>query len=120
MRSRSLSLALSRSRSTTRQTRRIHASAPRSDIIMPSLSPYMSSGTIRRWEKREGDSFETGDVLVQIESGYCGHILDIEAENPGVLNEILLPDGTKDVPIDHVIAFAEELPPNDDIFKNAN
>jgi pyruvate dehydrogenase E2 component (dihydrolipoamide acetyltransferase) len=33
---------------------------------MPAMSPTMSEGGIASWKKAEGDTFSTGDVLVEI------------------------------------------------------
>ncbi|KAG6813345.1 hypothetical protein H0H92_011893 [Tricholoma furcatifolium] len=70
---------------------------------MPAISPFMTSGTITRWKKQEGEAFSVGDVLLQIESDIA--IIDVEAESAGVLGKILLPDGSKDVPVEQVIAL---------------
>jgi len=77
---------------------------------MPAMSPYMTEGTVRRWAKKEGDAFLVGDVLVQIESGYCGHIIDVEAQNSGIMAKILRPDGSTNIPIEQVIALVARTP----------
>lgn len=33
---------------------------------MPAMSPTMTEGGIARWKKAEGESFEGGDVLLEI------------------------------------------------------
>jgi len=70
----------------------------------------MTEGTVRRWAKKEGDAFLAGDVLVQIESGYCGHIIDVEAQNSGIMAKILRPDGSSNIPIEQVIALVARTP----------
>lgn len=72
-------------------------------IMMPAMSPLMTEGTITRWKIKEGDAFAPGDVLLQIESEIA--TIDVEAHSPGILGKILLPDGTTNVPVEHVIAL---------------
>lgn len=71
--------------------------------MMPAMSPLMTEGTITRWKIKEGDAFAPGDVLLQIESEIA--TIDVEAHSPGILGKILLPDGTTNVPVEHVIAL---------------
>jgi pyruvate/2-oxoglutarate dehydrogenase complex dihydrolipoamide acyltransferase (E2) component len=70
--------------------------------MMPALSPFMTEGTITKWLKKEGESFDAGDVLLQIESDIAS--LDVQAEMPGVLGKILIPGGTSNVPVEQVLA----------------
>ncbi|KAJ7778627.1 single hybrid motif-containing protein [Mycena maculata] len=72
------------------------------------MSPFMTEGTIRHWAKKEGDTFRAGDVLLQIESDCI--TIDIEAENPGVIGKILLPEGSTNVPVEQVIALVAKTP----------
>lgn len=37
-------------------------------MTMPALSPTMTEGGVGSWKKKEGESFEAGDVLVEIVS----------------------------------------------------
>jgi pyruvate dehydrogenase E2 component (dihydrolipoamide acetyltransferase) len=48
-----------------------HVSARRNALSyfnMPAMSPTMSEGGIASWKKKEGDTFSTGDVLLEIVS----------------------------------------------------
>ncbi|KAF8162853.1 hypothetical protein B0H34DRAFT_693202 [Crassisporium funariophilum] len=81
----------------------LHGSLKRQAIMMPAMSPMMTEGTITRWFKKEGEAFAPGDVLLQIENDYA--MIDVEAHSPGILGKILMPDGTKNVPIEQVIAL---------------
>ncbi|KAJ4469102.1 hypothetical protein C8J55DRAFT_460611 [Lentinula edodes] len=89
-----------------------HESRATQAIMMPALSPFMTEGTITRWLKKEGEAFSAGDVLLQIESDNYA-TLDVQAEMPGVLGKILIPDGTSNVPVEKVLAVvtrdAQEL-----------
>jgi hypothetical protein len=33
---------------------------------MPAMSPTMTEGGIAAWKKKEGDAYESGDVLLEI------------------------------------------------------
>ncbi|KAF5386955.1 hypothetical protein D9615_001941 [Tricholomella constricta] len=81
----------------------LHQTLSRQAIMMPAMSPFMTAGTITRWKKKEGEAFAPGDVLLQIESDIA--MIDVEAESAGILGKILLPDGTKNVPVEQVIAL---------------
>ncbi|KAI7823123.1 hypothetical protein BX661DRAFT_186862, partial [Kickxella alabastrina] len=67
--------------------------AEASQFTMPALSPTMTEGGIARWEKKEGESFSAGDLLVQIETDKAQ--MDVEAQDDGVLVKILVPEGTQ-------------------------
>ncbi|KAF8191493.1 single hybrid motif-containing protein, partial [Mycena galopus ATCC 62051] len=78
----------------------LHGSSVRCSIMMPALSPFMTQGTISRWLKKEGEAFQAGDVILEIESEY--DTMNIEAENPGIMGKILSPDGSTNVPVEQV------------------
>lgn len=75
---------------------------------MPALSPTMSQGNISTWRKREGDKIEVGDVLCEIETDKA--TLEFESLEEGFLAKILVPDGSKDVPVGQPIAVTVEDP----------
>lgn len=61
-------------------------------------------GTIVAWEKEEGDELADGDILAQIETDKA--TMDMETPREGYLAKILLPAGSKDIPLgkaSHVI-----------------
>ncbi|KAJ6500639.1 hypothetical protein C8R45DRAFT_1210380 [Mycena sanguinolenta] len=91
-----------------RGRRSLHGSSVRRAIMMPALSPFMTQGTISRWLKKEGEKFQAGDMLLQIESEY--HTIYVEAENSGILGKILSPDGSTNVPVEQVIALVSQIP----------
>jgi len=76
--------------------------------MMPAMSPFMTEGTIRRWAKKEGETFLAGDILCQIESDYT--TIDVEAEIPGTIGKILIPEGSTNVPVEQVIALVAKTP----------
>ncbi|KDD76847.1 hypothetical protein H632_c88p2, partial [Helicosporidium sp. ATCC 50920] len=74
------------------------ASFPAHEVVsMPALSPTMSAGTIVSWAKGEGDSFEPGDVLAQVETDKS--TMDWEAQEEGVIAKILVPAGSAGVAV---------------------
>lgn len=78
-------------RSAPRHARALHASARASELskfLMPAMSPTMTEGGIASWKKQEGDTFEAGDVLVEIETDKA--TIDVEAQDAGVLAKIIV------------------------------
>ena len=49
------------------------------------------------WEKEEGEELMDGDILAQIETDKT--TMDMETPREGYLAKILLPAGTKDIPL---------------------
>ncbi|KAJ7487723.1 dihydrolipoamide acetyltransferase [Mycena galericulata] len=89
--------------------RRLHASARRSALTqfnMPAMSPTMTEGGIASWKKKEGDTFATGDVLLEIETDKA--TIDVEATEDGILAKIISQDGTKNVKVGSPIAIVAE------------
>lgn len=37
-------------------------------VQMPALSPTMTAGKIAKWNKKEGDKLNSGDVLAEVET----------------------------------------------------
>lgn len=73
---------------------------------MPALSPTMSQGNITKWKKKEGDKIEPGDILCEIETDKA--TLEFECLEEGFLAKILVPEGSKDVPVGQPIAVMVE------------
>lgn len=61
------------------------------EILMPRLSDTMEEGVISSWQKQPGDEVAVGDVLVDIETDKA--VMEYEAYEAGVLEEILVPEG---------------------------
>ena len=70
---------------------------------MPRLSPTMEEGTLAKWYVREGDSVRSGDVVAEIETDKA--TMEIEAAEDGVIEKLLLAEGTEHVPVNHPIAL---------------
>ena len=60
-------------------------------VLMLALSPTMETGTIAKWNAKEGDTVESGDVLCEVETDKA--VMDYEAMQEGVLLKIVLPEG---------------------------
>ena len=56
----------------------------------------MESGTIAAWSVKEGESFDAGDVLCQVETDKA--TVDFEAQDEGVVAKILVEAGPADIP----------------------
>ncbi|NKZ04450.1 dihydrolipoamide acetyltransferase family protein [Actinomadura latina] len=61
------------------------------EILMPRLSDTMEEGVISSWQKKPGDEVAVGDVIVDIETDKA--VMEYEAFEAGVLEEILVPEG---------------------------
>lgn len=85
-------------------------------LQMPALSPTMDKGNISAWKKNEGDKIEAGDVICDIETDKA--TLDFESMEEGYLAKILVPAGSKDVPVGQPLAITVEDP--EDIPKFTN
>ncbi|XP_057470906.1 dihydrolipoyllysine-residue acetyltransferase component 1 of pyruvate dehydrogenase complex, mitochondrial isoform X2 [Actinidia eriantha] len=75
-------------------------------VGMPALSPTMSQGNIAKWKKKEGDKINVGDVICEIETDKA--TLEFESLEEGYLAKILVPEGSKDVPVGQAIAITVE------------
>lgn len=75
-------------------------------LQMPALSPTMNQGNIAKWKKKEGDKIEVGDVICEIETDKA--TLEYECLEEGFLAKILVPEGSKDIPVGQPIAITVE------------
>jgi len=71
-------------------------------ILMPALSPTMTEGKLARWVKKQGDRVRAGDVVAEIETDKA--TMEVEAVDEGVLEKILVPEGTEGVLVNTPIA----------------
>lgn len=87
---------------------RCYASYPPHTIIgMPALSPTMTQGNLAVWVKKEGDKLSPGEVIAEVETDKAQ--MDFEFQEDGFLAKILVPEGTKDIPVNKPIAvYVEE------------
>src|SRR2546428_13488901 len=68
---------------------------------MPKMGDAMTEGKVLKWRKRPGDSIAKGEAIAEIETDKVN--VDIEAEEGGVLLEILVDEG-KSAPVGASIA----------------
>jgi pyruvate dehydrogenase E2 component (dihydrolipoamide acetyltransferase) len=62
-------------------------------IEMPKLSDTMTTGTVGRWLKKEGDSVESGDVIAEIETDKA--VMPVEVFTSGILLKIVAAEGAQ-------------------------
>lgn len=79
-------------------------------IAMPALSPTMTQGNVASWSVKEGDSVSAGDVLAEIETDKA--TMEFESSEDGVVAKILVPAGSKDVPVGKVWRWMRCAPAN--------
>ncbi|XP_024943435.1 dihydrolipoyllysine-residue acetyltransferase component 1 of pyruvate dehydrogenase complex, mitochondrial isoform X2 [Cephus cinctus] len=75
------------------------------NIAMPALSPTMTSGTIVKWLKKEGDEIEPGDALADIQTDKA--VMSFELDEEAILAKILIPEGSQ-VEVGQLIAITME------------
>ncbi|KAH9939602.1 single hybrid motif-containing protein [Amylocystis lapponica] len=103
---RQLSRTATRSSTSQRWLQTTSARRAVTNLQMPAMSPTMTEGGIASWKKKEGEAFAAGDVLLEIETDKA--TIDVEAPDDGVMGKILLPDGTKNIPVGRPIALIAE------------
>jgi len=60
-------------------------------LFLPRLGQTMEQGTVVSWLKKEGDSYDTGEVLYELDTEKV--VNDIEAKLPGTIARILIAEG---------------------------
>ncbi|MEO7635641.1 MAG: pyruvate dehydrogenase complex E1 component subunit beta [Sphingomicrobium sp.] len=73
------------------------------ELKMPALSPTMEEGTLAKWLVKEGDTVTSGDILAEIETDKA--TMEFEAVDEGVIEKILVPEGTDGVKVGQAIAI---------------
>ena len=76
------------------------------EILMPALSPTMEEGTLAKWNIKEGDTVESGDVIAEIETDKA--TMEVEAVEEGTVAKLLVEEGTENVKVNAVIAILAE------------
>src|SRR5215207_3451601 len=74
-------------------------------IVVPELGESVIEATVSRWLKKEGDSVNVGDVLVELETDKVN--LEVGAKSSGVLAKIEVPEGG-DVKVGAVLGTIDE------------
>ena len=72
------------------------------EILMPALSPTMEEGTLAKWMVKEGDVVAAGDIIAEIETDKA--TMEFEAVDEGVIGQIIVAEGSKNVKVNSPIA----------------
>ena len=75
------------------------------DVFMTQLSPTMTEGKIARWLKKEGDTLESGEVMLEVETDKA--TMEVEVIDEGILHKIIAKEGDL-VPVGAPIAVVAE------------
>lgn len=72
------------------------------EILMPSLSPTMESGTLRKWLVDAGQSVSSGDVIAEIETDKA--VMEFESPEDGIIADLIVAEGAEGIAINTPIA----------------
>ncbi|MFW5843240.1 MAG: dihydrolipoamide acetyltransferase family protein, partial [Spirochaetota bacterium] len=76
-------------------------------VLMTALSPTMEEGQIVSWNKREGDSVSSGDVLCEVETDKA--TMDYEATQEGTILKIVIDQGNSAKVGDTIAIIGEDI-----------
>jgi pyruvate dehydrogenase E1 component beta subunit len=88
------------------------------EVLMPALSPTMTEGTLAKWNVKEGDTVQSGDVLAEIETDKA--TMEVEAVDEGKIGKIVVDAGTENVAVNAVIAYILEEDEDASALDNVN
>lgn len=74
-------------------------------IEMPKLSDTMEEGVIAKWNVKEGDAVNAGDIIAEVETDKA--TMDVEVYDPGVILKLLASEGEA-VPLGKPMAIIGE------------
>jgi len=75
-------------------------------VLMIALSPTMEEGTIVRWNKREGEKVEPGDLLCEVETDKA--TMEYESPSEGILLKVIVPEGASAKVADPIAIMGEK------------
>ncbi|XP_077403461.1 dihydrolipoyllysine-residue acetyltransferase component of pyruvate dehydrogenase complex, mitochondrial [Vanacampus margaritifer] len=90
------------------RSERFYSLPPHQKVELPALSPTMQTGTIARWEKKEGEKINEGDLIAEVETDKA--TVGFEMVEECYLAKILVAEGTRDVNIGSVICITVDSP----------
>uniref|UniRef100_UPI00398E6622 dihydrolipoyllysine-residue acetyltransferase component of pyruvate dehydrogenase complex, mitochondrial n=1 Tax=Pristiophorus japonicus TaxID=55135 RepID=UPI00398E6622 len=96
--------------------RRWYSLPPHQLMTLPALSPTMQMGTIARWEKKEGDKINEGDLIAEVETDKA--TVGFESLEECYMARILMPAGTRDVPLGTIICITVQNAEDIEAFKD--
>ncbi|MEE8322457.1 MAG: biotin/lipoyl-containing protein [Candidatus Bathyarchaeia archaeon] len=76
-------------------------------VFMPDMSTLdfvMETGTIVKWLKKEGESVEKGESLLEVETAKV--VIEVKSPASGKISKILAPEGAE-IPVGEKIAIIE-------------
>lgn len=62
------------------------------DILVPELPESVADATVATWNKKEGDSVQRDEIIVEIETDKV--VLEVPATEAGILEAVMEPEGT--------------------------
>ena len=74
------------------------------EFTMPMLGEVMEEGRIVAWLKKEGDTVEQGEVIMEVETDKA--TMEVESTESGVVKKILVPEG-ETVPVNTPLALID-------------
>ena len=75
------------------------------EVTVPEMGESVLEATVGHWLKKEGDSVNVGDVLVELETDKVN--VEVGAKGSGILQQIKVPEGG-DVKVGDVLGMIEE------------
>ncbi len=69
-------------------------------IVYVHVYMHAPSGSILSWDKEEGEEIDDGDAIAQVETDKA--TMDMETPRAGYLAKIIVPAGSKDIPLGKV------------------
>ncbi len=88
------------------------------EVLMPALSPTMTEGKLAKWNVKEGDTVQSGDVLAEIETDKA--TMEVEAVDEGTIGKLIVDAGTENVAVNAVIAYILEEDEDASALDNVN
>src|SRR5438132_11878954 len=83
---------------------------PNTVVKMPQLGESVSEGTIGRWLKQPGEHVERDEPLVEIQTDKVN--AEVPSPVAGILQRILLPEGTTAAVKTDMAIIGDEVPPD--------
>ena len=74
------------------------------EFTMPMLGEVMEEGRIVAWLKKEGDTVEQGEIIMEVETDKA--TMEVESTESGVVKKILVPEG-ETVPVNTPLALID-------------
>ena len=76
------------------------------EIILPKWGLTMEDGYLAAWRKQEGDRVEVGEIIADVETEKVNN--ELESPVTGVIRQILVAEGTEEVPVGTVLCIIDE------------